>query len=357
MKEKKKLILMSKYAGERFDLVQAGGGNSSIKLSEGQVLIKASGYHLSEINLSHGIVALDNRKILEILNNSELTTLDKKKREKFADEMVKNACVTPSTKSSIETYLHALTNKYTLHTHPIVINIIACRPNWKTIFLKQFPASLCISYDTPGIELALNMKKEMEKYYNQFKNYPKVIFLQNHGLIISTDSLEKTIALTENVVLKIEKFLNVDFSSFRMTSKISKIVNEVIHDDKIAYLSTDNHINNIFQSNKEYFSTLPFSPDKMVYCGKSSVELKDENDRSSIEEYLNENKDYPKVIILNNMVFFIADNVKKAKELEDVFKFHLITIQNNQGQKINYLSDDETEYLINWDAEKYRQKL
>ena len=44
MKEIQNFINISKYAGERFDLIQAGGGNSSVKLDNGQMLIKASGY-------------------------------------------------------------------------------------------------------------------------------------------------------------------------------------------------------------------------------------------------------------------------------------------------------------------------
>ena len=49
MNELENFILMSKYAGERFDIVQAGGGNSSVKLEDGSMLIKASGFSLSEI--------------------------------------------------------------------------------------------------------------------------------------------------------------------------------------------------------------------------------------------------------------------------------------------------------------------
>ena len=40
---------MSKYAGMREDLVQAGGGNSSYKISQTEMAIKASGYQLSDL--------------------------------------------------------------------------------------------------------------------------------------------------------------------------------------------------------------------------------------------------------------------------------------------------------------------
>ena len=54
MNELNKLIKLSKYAGERFDLVQAGGGNSSVKLENGEMLIKASGFILSDVEINNG---------------------------------------------------------------------------------------------------------------------------------------------------------------------------------------------------------------------------------------------------------------------------------------------------------------
>ncbi len=67
--------------------------------------------------------------------------------------------------------------------------------------------------------------------------------------------------------------------------------------------------------------------------------------------------DYPKVVLHDNMIFFIADSIRKAREIEEVLKFHLITMTNNDDGRINYLSKSEIQYLNNWDAEKYRQKL
>ncbi len=43
MNEMNDFIKISKYAGERFDLTQAGGGNSSVKNDDGTMYIKASG--------------------------------------------------------------------------------------------------------------------------------------------------------------------------------------------------------------------------------------------------------------------------------------------------------------------------
>ena len=45
------------------------------------------------------------------------------------------------------------------------------------------------------------------------------------------------------------------------------------------------------------------------------------------------------------------DPIKKAKEMEEVFKFHImVLVQNNKD--INYLKVDELAYLSNWEAEQ-----
>ena len=40
--------MISRYCGERFDLVQAGGGNTSVKIND-IMFIKASGFNLADI--------------------------------------------------------------------------------------------------------------------------------------------------------------------------------------------------------------------------------------------------------------------------------------------------------------------
>ena len=54
----KDFVEISRYAGSRFDLIQASGGNTSVKLDGNRLLIKASGVHLSEVNANEGYVSV-----------------------------------------------------------------------------------------------------------------------------------------------------------------------------------------------------------------------------------------------------------------------------------------------------------
>ena len=95
----------------------------------------------------------------------------------------------------------------------------------------------------------------------------------------------------------------------------------------------------------------------MVFCGISAVEIKDFTDLLSINSYLNTYNQLPKVIIYNNYLFISANSIKKAKEVEDVIKFHIMVLKKNITNHINYLIEEELNYLNNWEAEKYRQKI
>ena len=91
MNELNKLIKLSKYAGERFDLVQAGGGNSSVKLENGEMLIKASGFILSDVEINNGYSKVLTKQISEIINNKNvITEKNKRNRENITNSLVKD---------------------------------------------------------------------------------------------------------------------------------------------------------------------------------------------------------------------------------------------------------------------------
>ncbi|MDQ1911643.1 class II aldolase/adducin family protein [Paenibacillus sp. GD4] len=351
---------MSKYAGERFDLIQAGGGNTSVKLNSEEMLIKASGFLLSDVEEDRGYVLVNNKKILKLFSNEELLEIDdKKQREKYAAFALKDSIHSDyNIRPSIETFLHSLLYKYTLHTHPIVVNIITCQKQWKesleNIFSEDKP--LYISYQTPGIDLALEMNKELQKYISLHGVKPKLIFLQNHGLIVSSDEYTEIEILNERVTSTLEKYLKFDSSQYKLANAISRLVNSLNGTSNIAYLSEDLQLAKLI-SDDTLMALTPFCPDGFVFCGVKPVVIKNLQDKESIQIYYDQYFDLPKIIVYNQRLFIVAANVRKAKEIEDVFKFQLMSFSHNDIENINLLTTDELNYLGNWDAEKYRQKL
>lgn len=355
MIELNNLIKISKYAGERFDLVQSGGGNSSAKIPNGEMLIKASGFFLSEIEKNVGYATINNIKLLSFLD--KLVVPIKKEVKNEADSIINEVNLTKNIRPSIETYLHSYTRKYTLHTHPITVNILLCRKNWRELVNDLFKDCLCVPYATPGIDLAIEILMSMKQSNYNEDAYPKLIFLQNHGLIANSNDSDEVIALTEDVTKIIEKELNLDYEHYRNSTKVSKLINNISDDILIAYASNDNAIIKCIKRYKSILFEKPFCPDTLVYCGFTLVEIENLNDFNPIITYRKKYNSLPKVILYNDVIFFMAKNLKKAKEIEDIFKFHILVSFQNLEIEINNLSDDEMSYLDNWDAEKYRQNL
>ena len=108
--------------------------------------------------------------------------------------------------------------------------------------------------------------------------------------------------------------------------------------------------------NKKLFFERPFCPDSFVFCGASAMEINDLSDLSMVKLYQKKYFSLPKIYIYDNNIFIISKNVKKAKEIEDVLKFHLMILSHNSSD-INFLTENELNYLSNWEAEKFRQKL
>ncbi|MBP9887013.1 MAG: class II aldolase [Leptospiraceae bacterium] len=357
MNELENFILMSKYAGERFDIVQAGGGNSSVKLEDGSMLIKASGFSLSEITNEKGYVKLDNKKVNEVLSNSELLEItDKRKREKASSDLIGNCILDSTGKPSIETFLHSLLGKYTLHTHPIAVNAITVQKDWKEILTGIFPNAVFVDYKTPGIELALELQKELNIFQKDNGNIPQILFLQNHGLIVSSSSYEVVIELNESVLEKLENYLGLDFTANKNVTKISKLYNSIYRNQSITYLIRSQFLNSVLKDKRELFFLDSFCPDGQVFCGRKALNLESLDDADAFFVFEKEFYHPARIILYKDNLYAIAPNVKKAKEMEDVLEFQISSLFYSKENR-NFLEKEEVIYLENWDAEKYRQKL
>ncbi len=349
------LIRMSKYAGQRFDLVQAGGGNTSVKFGD-KMYIKASGYLLSELTPNTGHTIVETEKVVQILEDEEVLSIsDKKKKDAAASKKLQLAKTSDGPRPSIETYLHALLYKYTLHVHSISVNLFTSHQNGQHELKELDSEALYVRYETPGIELALELKTRMEAYYVKEGRIPHVIFLQNHGLIISSDNYEDIEAFNEKVVIDAEKKAGVDFSRYRDTTKLAKSYNDVFGQNQIAYLTEDATILRLLKETNAKALKKPFSPDGYVFCGYTILHIDDLN-ADIFNKYQETYFDAPKIIGYKGLPYIMAADLKKAKMIEDVLKNNLL-IANTLDIKLQFLEDSEISYLGNWEAEKYRQKL
>ena len=350
-------IALSRRAGERFDLIQAGGGNTSVKLADGTMLIKSSGAHLSDLSPGHGYTRVDLGAVLRVLDDPSLAAVpDKRQRDAEAAKRLL-ACVRDSgSRPSIETFLHALLDRYTLHTHPLAVNAVACRSDWKDVLAAAAGADAAfVPYGTPGFELALLLKTTVDDHVRLKGRKPRTLFLQNHGLITSADDADAAVAATESVLTALEQVIGADLGPYKLTNRISSLVNEGGGPPVVSYLSRDSELQKLARTHRHLFFAPPFCPDGMVYCGAAAVEISSLDDREPVVRYRRQFGEAPRVVLYGDRIFLTGLNVRKAREAEEVFKFQVLALSYAGGGACS-LSAEELNYLGNWEAEQYRRK-
>ncbi len=316
-------VKISKYVGQRFDLIQAGGGNISVKSDDGIMFIKASGIGLSEVEIDKGYSAFD---------------------------CLKNTLIDGSPKPSIETPMHVLLDTWVVHTHPLAVGMVVCRPDWKTVLSGLFPAALLIDYCSPGHELASALLHKSEA----LGLLPHIIFLQNHGLVVHGQNSEMVLQETEKIISALEQFLGVDFSSYKQTTSISGLVQQAIPSfNGIAYLSDDAVLKVMLKTRRDLFSVQPICPDAFVYGGYEVVFVSS-GEAFGIKAYWLKYTTYPRVIIYEGNLFFLAPSVRKAQEAEAVVKAQIIMLFHGQG-KVQSLAFHDLNVLAGMSSEQYRQ--
>jgi FMN phosphatase YigB (HAD superfamily)/rhamnose utilization protein RhaD (predicted bifunctional aldolase and dehydrogenase) len=321
---------ISKFCGERFDLVQAGGGNTSFKINN-WLFIKSSGISMCNINTNSGYVIINNTKLLEDINASNVKD-------------VIDYNIIGKKRGSIETFMHCILKKYTIHLHPIQVNRILISNNAVNIVKELFPQSLIIDYVTPGIKLC----DEINLNYNN----ENLIFLLNHGLIITCDNYEEVFILLDNVMNKFERKQSLNYEKYKFTNIISNYINNKYDINNVNYLCENATILSYFKTNRELFHKgVPF-PDSLIYCGITNLFI---TNLDEINDYAIKYNELPKIIIMNDYIYINSNTIAKCKEIEDVLLSKLI-ILDSLFEKC-YLNNDEILYLNNWDSEKYRKTI
>ena len=114
----------------------------------------------------------------------------------------------------VETVLHAICLdlegvNFVGHTHPTAINSVTCSAAFETaISGRLFPdeivvcglAPVVVPYTDPGVPLARKVRDLINNYLDEYYEIPKVIMMQNHGLIALGGSAQQVENITAMAV-------------------------------------------------------------------------------------------------------------------------------------------------------------
>lgn len=180
-----------------------GEGNTSAAIDESYLAVKASGSVLGSLSESD-LTVCERAPLVEALANRNLTD-DEMKELLQTVKWDSNA-----KKPSIETIFHAwlLTLpgvQYVGHTHSLDANKVLCSPRARDFAERRlFPdevvfcgsASVFVPYTDPGLPLAREIRDRVKSFIQHQGYTPKLILLQNHGIIALGSTPDAVMACT-----------------------------------------------------------------------------------------------------------------------------------------------------------------
>ncbi|HWL51493.1 MAG TPA: class II aldolase/adducin family protein [Chthoniobacteraceae bacterium] len=184
------LSLSHDLGAEHRRLAILGEGNTSARLDGERFLVKASGSSLGTLG-GDDLVECRFEPLLAMLECDQLG-------DEAIEEALFGARVDPQAKKpSVETVFHAwlLTLpgvSFVGHAHAIAVNQILCSPRAREFAERKLfpdeivccgPASVFIPYTDPGLRLSQAIRRECTAYQERWGKPPRVILLENHGII------------------------------------------------------------------------------------------------------------------------------------------------------------------------------
>ena len=165
-------------------------GNTSTRLDGRRLLVKASGSSLATLRPSD-IVECHSGPLLALLEQSEPG--DRNIHRALQASRVDGTAKKPSVEALFHAWLLTLPGvEFVGHTHPIASNQLLCSPRARDMADKRIypdevvccgPASVFVPYLDPGHTLAREIRRRTIAYMKRFGAIPRVILLQNHGVI------------------------------------------------------------------------------------------------------------------------------------------------------------------------------
>jgi rhamnose utilization protein RhaD (predicted bifunctional aldolase and dehydrogenase) len=215
------LVTMTRRLGEpALDYAILGEGNTSALADGEHFWVKASGVEMRTIEPG-GFVRVRFDRVLSMLQS-----------ESLGDDQVKagldaaKADPGVTARPSVETVLHALALQmpgigFVGHTHPTAVNSLLCAQQVEQAIAGRLfpdeivycgPAPVYIPYTDPGLPLARRVRAEIDRYLAEYRETPKVILMQNHGLI----ALGRTALEVENITAMAVKAARVLLGTFAL---------------------------------------------------------------------------------------------------------------------------------------------
>ena len=179
----------------------------------------------------------------------------------------------------------------------------------------------------------MSMMKEIEKFVAANGKYPEVIFMKNHGLVVTSDCIDRVKAVNTDVNETIRNYFGLadDFRAVTLTAT------------ETGFVSETKVVNDFVKANvldKAYLDKYPLYPDQLVYLNNILLNSPDT------------------LVVKDSKVYYNTD-IKQATTLEETlaaYLFVMSTIAKN-NLTVSTMNEKEVAFINGWEAEKYRRSV
>jgi NAD(P)-dependent dehydrogenase (short-subunit alcohol dehydrogenase family)/rhamnose utilization protein RhaD (predicted bifunctional aldolase and dehydrogenase) len=370
------LIEISHVVGANPEYVQAAGGNTSVKSPLGRTMaIKASGTALTLMSETDGWVEMDVAAVLSVLDRADLAALPVKEREARVLECLHSAVIGGYGRPSVETALHAMLDRVVVHTHAVAANALNCGPGAQTLTELSLPGELpplWVPYTDPGWCLAIAVRTAAEAHRKQHGGAPAVIFMENHGILVSANGAAECLALHDEWVARCERYFSqtappvrpapgIAPAALRKTmAELRRVWREAFGASPFIRFSGDQELSGAACGEAaDLFAAGSLTPDHIVYTGAHAVVAESVDELSATLKPALSEKSPPRVALVRNAgAFVLAADAVKLDAAEDlaVAGAKIVRLATGRGGAHN-LSPASASFIVNWEAEHYRAKL
>jgi len=233
-----RLIALSHDLGaEHRQLAILGEGNTSARLGEETFLVKASGSSLGTLDAG-GVVECRFEPLLAMLERDDLS--DQAIEDALFACRVDASARKPSVEALFHAYLLTLPGvAFVGHTHAVSVNQILCSPRAEDFARRKLfpdeivccgPASVLVPYTDPGLKLSQAIREKTVAYREEWGIVPRVILLENHGIITlggSPDAVKAAMLMAEKSAAIFAGAAAMGGPRFLSAAEVDRIANRI----------------------------------------------------------------------------------------------------------------------------------
>lgn len=187
--------------------------------NEGAVAAVLPGCKFAVSAAGANLARLDSASMVEmdLAKAQALVALEEVDAEKILEAQSNPAAPTPCADALAFADLLGLEGiRFAAHTQPIAVNQIICSPRARQFSdRRNLPheivacgqASVLVPFMPPGLQLAKEIRRKTALWRDRYKTIPKLILLQNHGMIALGETLDEVKRVTEMAVKYAEIFV------------------------------------------------------------------------------------------------------------------------------------------------------